>query len=135
MDVVRGFPDRVIRRPERYAMPAAKATGDVKAELERVLASELSSRKFSYPRSDGSQWTLTLKEVIDRVTDLEMAYNVNDCVEFRWGAPQKSEEASTLQALFFFFFLPAGATREDDQLPCLVQRTAPAAAHLEPFRL
>lgn len=95
MDVVRGFPDRVMRRPERYAMPAGKGADAVKAELERVLASELSSRKFSYPRSDGSQWTLTLKDVIDRVSDLEMAYNVNDCVELRWGAPSKSEEAST----------------------------------------
>ena len=95
MDVVRGFPDRVIRRPERYAMPAGKPANDVKADLERVLASELSSRKFSYPRSDGSLWTLTLKDVIDRVAALEMAYNVNDCVEFRWGAPEKSEEAST----------------------------------------
>lgn len=95
MDVVRGFPDRVMRRPERYAMPAGKGSGDVKAELERVLASELSSRKFSYPRSDGSQWTLTLKDVIDRVGDYEMAYNVNDCVELRWGAPARSEEAAT----------------------------------------
>jgi hypothetical protein len=24
-----------------------------------------------------------------------MAYNLNDCVELRWGAPAKSEEAST----------------------------------------
>ena len=24
-----------------------------------------------------------------------MAYNVNDCVELRWGAPDESEEAST----------------------------------------
>ena len=32
-----------------------------------MLASELASRKFSYPRSDGSQWTLALKDVIDRV--------------------------------------------------------------------
>jgi hypothetical protein len=24
-----------------------------------------------------------------------MAYNVNDCVELRWGAAQKSDEAST----------------------------------------
>ncbi len=95
MDVVRGFPDRVVRRPERYAMPKDKSLDAVKAELQRVLAQELSSRKFSYPRSDGSQWTLTLKEVVDRVTDLEMAYNVNDCVELRWGAPEKSEEAST----------------------------------------
>jgi hypothetical protein len=95
LDVVRGFPDRVARRPERYAMPGGKSVADVKAELQRVLASELSSRKFTYPRSDGSAWTLTLKDVVDRATDLEMAYNVNDCVERRWGAPGNSAEAST----------------------------------------
>ena len=33
--------------------------------------------------------------MIDRAADLEMAYNPNDCVELRWGAPAKSEEAST----------------------------------------
>ena len=36
-----------------------------------------------------------LKDVIDRSADLEMAYNVNDCVELRWGASDKSTEAST----------------------------------------
>src|SRR5690348_15857777 len=46
IDVVRGFPDRVARRPERYAMPAGKSAADVKAELQSVLASELSARKF-----------------------------------------------------------------------------------------
>ena len=95
MDVVRGFPDRVARRPDRYAMPKDKSVADVKAELERVLASELSTRKFSYPRTDGSPWTLALKDVLERATDLEMAYNLNDCVELRWGAAAKSEEAST----------------------------------------
>jgi hypothetical protein len=95
MDVVRGFPDRVARRPERYAMPEGKSAADVKAELERTLASELSMRKFTYTRSDGSTWTLALKDVLDREPDLEMAYNPNDCVELRWGAPDKSEEAST----------------------------------------
>ena len=73
--------------PHRFA--------DVKAELESVLASELSTRKFSYPRTDGSPWTLALKDVLDRAAELEMAYNLNDCVELRWGAPAKSEEAST----------------------------------------
>ena len=34
IDVVRGFPDRVARRPERYAMPKDKSVADVKAELE-----------------------------------------------------------------------------------------------------
>jgi hypothetical protein len=95
MDVVRGFPERVARRPERYAMPRDKSLAAVKAELESVLASELAARKFSYPRTDGSAWTLALKDVMDRVADLEMAYNVNDCVELRWGAPEGSEEAAT----------------------------------------
>ena len=95
IDVVRSFPDRVARRPERYAMPAGKSVDDVKAELEARLASELAARKFSYTRSDGSQWPLTLKDVIDRMRELEMAYNVNDCVELRWGAPEGSEEAAT----------------------------------------
>jgi len=76
-------------------MPKDKSVADVKAELERVLASELAARKFSYARSDGSQWTLALKDMIDRMPALEMAYNVNDCVELRWGAADKSDEAST----------------------------------------
>jgi hypothetical protein len=95
IDVVRGFPDRVARRPERYAMPAGKSVDAVKAELDGVLASELASRKFSYPRSDGSAWTLALGDVLDRAAALEMAYNPNDCVELRWGAPEKSDEAAT----------------------------------------
>jgi hypothetical protein len=95
IDVVRGFPDHVARRPERYAMPTDKSVAQVKTELDSVLASEYSARKFSYTRSDGSQWALTLKDVMDRMADLEMAYNLNDCVELRWGAPEKSDEAST----------------------------------------
>jgi hypothetical protein len=95
IDVVRTFPERVARRPERYAMPEEKSVPEVKAELERVLASELAARSFSYPRTDGSQWTLTLKDVIERTGELEMAYNLNDCVELRWGAPDKSAEAAT----------------------------------------
>ena len=95
IDVVLGFPDRVARRPERYAMPKDKSIAEVKAELQSVLASELAARKFSYPRSDASPWTLALKDVSERAVELEMAYNPNDCVELRWGAPVGSEEAST----------------------------------------
>ncbi|KAB2939286.1 MAG: hypothetical protein K8F92_00620 [Hyphomicrobium sp.] len=95
IDVVRGFPDRVARRPERYAMPKDKSAADVKAALESTLSSELAARKFAYTRSDGSQWTLALKDVVDRAAQLEMAYNINDCAELRWGAPDNSEETST----------------------------------------
>jgi hypothetical protein len=95
IDVVRGFPDRAARRPERFAMPKDKKADEVKAELEAMLKSELASRKFSYTRSDGTSFSLTLQDVVDRSADLEMAYNPNDCVESRWGAPDKSDEAST----------------------------------------
>jgi hypothetical protein len=60
-----------------------------------VLARELAGRTFTYPRTDGSAWTLSLKDVMERIISLEMAYNPNDCVELRWGAPDSSEEAST----------------------------------------
>jgi hypothetical protein len=95
IDVVRGFPDHFARRPERYVIPSGKSATDVKSELQSVLASELASRKVSYTRSDGSPWTLSLKDVLDRAADFEMAYNPNDCVELRWGASENSEEAST----------------------------------------
>jgi hypothetical protein len=97
IDVVRGFPDRVARQPQRFAMPQGKSVADVKAKLQSVLASELAAHKFSYTRSDGSSWNLSLGDVIDRATDLEVGYNPNDCVELRWGAPPSSNEASTCE--------------------------------------
>ena len=88
-----------------------------------MLAQELSSRKFSYPRTDGSQWTLSLKDVIDRIGDLEMAYNVNDCVELRWGAPEGSEEAATCKRR-----APQGQRAKMTDYRAVVQRAAAAAA-------
>ena len=99
IDVVRGFPDHVVRRADRYAIPNGKSVSDVKAELQSVLASELAARKFSYTRSDElAVDVLSLKDVIDRAADLEMAYNFlkrDLLVELRWGAPDESDEAST----------------------------------------
>ena len=95
IDVVRGYPERVVRRAAHFAIAKDKSIGDVRRELQAVLASELASRTITYTRSDGSPWTLSLKEVLDRAVDYEMAYNPNDCVEVRWAAPENSQEAST----------------------------------------
>jgi hypothetical protein len=95
IDVVRNFPDRFARRSDRYAIPPGKSVADMKNELQSALNSELASRKVTYTRSDGSPWTLSVKDVVDRATDFEMAYNPNDCAELRWGAAENSEEAST----------------------------------------
>ncbi|MGD9656116.1 MAG: hypothetical protein AB7U61_00510 [Methylocystis sp.] len=95
IDVVRGYPDRVARRSERYAMPFGQSAAGARAQLQSALASELAARTFTYTRSDGSAWTLSLKDVIDRAEELEMGYNPNDCVELRWGAPDGGAEAAT----------------------------------------
>lgn len=92
IDVVKGFPARVARRPERYAMPAGATPKQVEAELEKILKRELEARSVVYQRTDGSSFTLTLAEVLGRGPSLETAYNPNDCVESRWGAPLGSPE-------------------------------------------
>lgn len=98
IDVVKGFPARVARRPERFAMPAGHSAKEVSGELERILDKELKSRSISYMRSDGSSFTLTLAEILTRGAALEMAYNPNDCAESRWGAALGSEELATCRA-------------------------------------
>ena len=98
VDVVRSFPGRVARRPERFAMPPGHSPKEVASELERILDRELRGRNVQYARSDGSSFTLSLAEVLARSAALEMAYNPNDCVESRWGAPAGSQELSTCQA-------------------------------------
>jgi hypothetical protein len=68
---------------------------DIKKELDALLISETEKRKFSYTRSDGSSWELSLADVLARTKGFEMAYNPNDCPERRWAAPDGSEELST----------------------------------------
>lgn len=95
IDVVRNFPARVARRPERFAKPSSpNGTTDLQAVLDR----ELKSRSVKYTRTDGSAFELTLAEVLARSTAFETTYNLNDCVETRWGAPAGSAEASTCRA-------------------------------------
>jgi len=95
IDLVQGFPALVVRRPARFAMPAAKSVDAVKVDLDALLAAELHKRTVSYERSDGALFTVTLADVVARAPELEMAYNPNDCPEARWGAPIDSAELST----------------------------------------
>ena len=94
IDAVIGFPDKVERNPERFGLDEA-GVGEAVAELRALLDRELAARAFTYARSDGSEWELTLKDVVDRREAMEMAYNPNDCVEIRWAAPEGSDEHST----------------------------------------
>ncbi len=96
IDAVLGFPDDIRRRPERFGIaPAdAEATAErMRAELEAGLA----ARSITYVRSDLSQQTLTLAEVVARKERFEVAYNPNDCVEVRWGAAPGSPEMAACE--------------------------------------
>jgi hypothetical protein len=92
IDVVRGFPARVVRRKERYAIPS------VMPDLQKILDRELGARSITYTRTDASPFTLTLAEVLSRSVLLEQAFNPNDCVEVRWGAASGSPEVVTCKA-------------------------------------
>ncbi|SFD76550.1 hypothetical protein SAMN02745121_01462 [Nannocystis exedens] len=95
LDVVLGLPDRVRERPNLYV-----TDGDPEARA-RALAEELDvllrdpQYAITYTRSDGSPWTLSLRDLADREEALARAYNPNDCPELRWGAPEGSDELAT----------------------------------------
>ncbi len=95
IDVARSSPEKVANQPARFVLPQGRTPDEVRAGLESQLAHELSFRHVEYTRSDGSTWTLTLAEIVERARALEMAYNPNDCIEARWGAPADGKEAAT----------------------------------------
>lgn len=94
IDTVRGFADGVRQHPERYGLTRAEVEAKASA-LASDLSTQLSERTFEYVRSDGSPQRLSLLDVLKRAPGFEVAYNPNDCVEVRWGAPEGSAEMST----------------------------------------
>jgi hypothetical protein len=95
MDAVLGFPDRVARSPQDFKVSRSRAPEDIKSSLQSLLEKKVSELKITYTRSDGSSRELTVREILQRRDAFEMAYNPNDCIEIRWGAPENSDERST----------------------------------------
>jgi hypothetical protein len=96
IDTVVGFADAMRRRPARWSLPAEGPALDQAVERVRArMDQELASRRFAYTRSDGSRAELTLADLVAREDAIEIAWNPNDCVETRWGAPDGTPEAST----------------------------------------
>ncbi len=95
IDVVRGFPALVGRRPARFVLPAGATPESVEKALAQKLEEETEKRKVRYLRSDGSELEITLAELMRRSERLEIAYDPNDCAEYRWGAAEGSDEMKT----------------------------------------
>jgi hypothetical protein len=95
MDAVLGFPERVANFPQDFKISKHQSPGEIRQSLQSILEKKVSELTITYSRSDGSEQKLTLAQVLDRRDSFEMAYNPNDGVEIRWGAPENSDEAAT----------------------------------------
>jgi hypothetical protein len=95
MDAVLNFPDRVASSPEDFDISKRSSPEEIKNQLQSFLDKQVSELTVSYTRTDGSLQELTVAEILKRRDAFEMAYNPNDCIEIRWGAPENSDERST----------------------------------------
>lgn len=95
MDAVLDFPGVVAHYPEDFDLSQNFSPEKVKERLQALMDKKVSELSITYTRTDGSLQKLTLGELLKRRDAFEMAYNPNDGVEIRWGAPEKSEELST----------------------------------------
>jgi hypothetical protein len=95
MDAVTGFPDRVAKSPQDFKLSKLSSPDDIKNKLQSLLETKVAGLTISYTRSDGSTQELTMAEILNRKEAFEVAYNPNDGIEIRWGAPENSNERST----------------------------------------
>jgi len=92
MDAVIDFPDLVAHSPEDYKISKSTSSDQIKKKLQSILEQKVSELSISYTHTNGSLQKLTLSEILKRKDSFEMAYNPNDGIEIRWGAPENSEE-------------------------------------------
>jgi hypothetical protein len=92
MDAVIDFPDLVARSPEDFKISKSTSSDQIKKKLQSILEQKVSELSISYTHTNGSLQKLTLSEILKRKDSFEMAYNPNDGIEIRWGAPENSEE-------------------------------------------
>ncbi len=95
MDVLLAFPERVARSPQSYVLPKRKTPEQVKQELAVLLSRWSREATITYTRSDGKPQVLSVEDILKRADALESAYNPNDCIEVRWGAPEGSPERAS----------------------------------------
>ena len=122
MNVLLALPDRIVKHPELYNL-GGKKPAEVRDAVAKLHASLIGTRGITYTRSDGSAQKLTVADLLARRAALEIAYNPNDCVEIRWGAPRGLARGVHLQA-------PPSARPEgeDGRIPRLVPRDPPPVA-------
>lgn len=94
MQVLSDLPEQIRRYPELFVLGDKRP--DVAAErIRRLHERRIDERAITYTNSAGSPVRLTLKDLFNRRTALEVAYNPNDCIERRWGASAGTPDENT----------------------------------------
>ena len=94
IDAVLDFPDKIIHSPGDFKIPLLESPQKIKKNLESLLSKKISELTITYTRTNGTEQTLSIAEIVKRKEAFEMGYNPNDGIEIRWGAPENSEERS-----------------------------------------
>ncbi|HXX81809.1 MAG TPA: hypothetical protein VEI46_09680, partial [Thermodesulfovibrionales bacterium] len=94
LKVLTDLPERIRRHPELFLLRGESPEAAAE-HVEGLHGQRLTERFITYTRSDGSPWHLSLGEIYQRRSGLEIAYNPNDCVERRWGAFPGTPEFTT----------------------------------------
>ncbi len=95
---VLSLPGRVVKKPDRFKLAAGQRPEQAKAAMLAFYGRFATAKTIAYRKSDGTTQTLTMKQVLTRQRQLEVAYNPNDCVELRWGATGKERESCKRRA-------------------------------------
>jgi hypothetical protein len=82
-----------------YNISKLSSPEEIREKLNSLLREKISGLSINYKRSDGSVQELTMEEILRRKDAFEMAYNPNDGIEVRWGAPENSSERATCKRL------------------------------------
>jgi hypothetical protein len=94
MNVLLALPEKVEKHPELFVLGGTKPA-EARAKMQALHERLIPTKSITYTRSDGGKQTLTVAELLTRRSGFEVAYNPNDCVEVRWGAPAASPEMAT----------------------------------------
>ena len=94
MDEVLNFPDLITRSPSDFNFSQQISPEQARKNLQSLLDQKASELTITYTHADGTLQKLTMGEILKRRDAFEMAYNPNDGIEIRWGAPENSDERS-----------------------------------------
>ncbi|MGI5829041.1 MAG: NlpC/P60 family protein [Bradymonadia bacterium] len=94
IDAVEDFPHSIKRKASHLRL-SDESAHELSEQIGEKLLNKAKDMYFSYTRSDGQEQKLSLKDLLERKQQLEIAYHPADCIEFRWGAPSQSEEAKS----------------------------------------